>query len=151
MPIKTEADRQPFEHADAHVQQRIDNAQRAFSAELEEAKEELRQNFIGFHKKLAIEAMRRIVLRTPVDTGRARGNWRLTIGELPTEPTDQVDKGGGATIEDGIARLQLLGVGEVVYISNSLPYILRLEDGHSDRSPEGMVEVTLEELRQGIR
>jgi hypothetical protein len=38
------------------------------------------------------------------------------------------------------------GVVQVVYITNNVDYIIKLEEGHSQRAPSGMVSVTLAEM-----
>jgi len=44
------------------------------------------EEIVLFQKKIALEALRKLVKRTPVDTGRARGNWQVTSNSFPTEP-----------------------------------------------------------------
>jgi hypothetical protein len=97
---------------------------------------------------LFLEAHRRVVLKTPVDTGRARGNWQPTIGE-PAGGTneDALDKSGGATIAEGAGVAKQLKFGDTAYTVNNLPYINRLENGWSQQAPQGMVAVTVEELK----
>ncbi|HUS74348.1 MAG TPA: hypothetical protein VMY06_14915 [Sedimentisphaerales bacterium] len=113
-------------------------------------------------KKVVLEALRRLVEKTPVDTGRARGNWQATIGS-PAE--GQVGgnwpKTGGPpkterpplrpednqVIAKGLAALVGLPPFQVVWISNNLDYIEELEHGSSKQAPEGMLAITIEELR----
>lgn len=99
-----------------------------------------------FQRKIALEALSRIVLRTPVDTGRARGNWMVSIGNLRPRFSEKSDKQGQETISRGSAELIELVAFQDIYISNSLPYILRLEHGYSRQAPNGMVSLTLAEL-----
>lgn len=101
-------------------------------------------------RMLALEALSRIVLRTPVDTGRARGNWNVGVGEADAGfAWDQYDAQGQGTIARGQALLEGAPPGQVLYVTNSIAYILPLEHGHSKQAPAGMVAVTLAEL-QGI-
>lgn len=99
-------------------------------------------------RMLALEALSRIVLRTPVDTGRARGNWQAGAGS-PDATVNPVgfDKQGTATIARGAAILQAAEPDQTLYITNSLAYILPLEAGHSGQAPAGMVGVTIAELQ----
>ena len=97
-------------------------------------------------RALALEVVKRIVLRTPVDTGRARGNWNVGVGSPDSGYTDNVDEGGWQTISRGHAIIGGSGPGQIIYITNSLPYILPLEYGSSKQAPAGMVSVTLAEL-----
>lgn len=103
---------------------------------------------VTIQKKLVLEALRRVVLRTPVDTGRARGNWQTTIAEPSQAILDVTDKDGNATIQKGLAAIATLPPYQVVYITNNLEYIEVLEDGSSTQAPEGMVALTIQELRE---
>lgn len=98
-------------------------------------------------RALALEVVKRIVLRTPVKTGRARGNWNVGVGSPDSAYTDNIDKGGWQTISRGHAIIGGSGEGQIIYITNSLPYILSLEHGWSEQAPAGMVSVTLAELQ----
>jgi len=115
---------------------------------VEEAKAVLRHRSNQAVRMLVFEALSRIVLRTPVDTGRARGNWNIGAGD-PDRSINETgfDKAGAETINGGQALLQAAGPDQVLYITNSLPYILPLEHGHSGQAPAGMVMVTLAELQ----
>jgi len=86
----------------------------------------------------------RIIKRSPVDTGRFRGNWQFTInsaasGQLPTT----TDPTGGL-----ISASQGWESGSSFYMTNNLPYAERLEFGWSKQAPTGMVRVTLAEYDQ---
>lgn len=87
-------------------------------------------------RRLALDALKRIVNRTPVgDTGLARGNWQVTIDEPATGTLDVKDKSGGeaqARAKAALASLssdQYFGKFPTVWITNNLPYILVLEEG----------------------
>jgi len=114
---------------------------------VEEAKAILRNRSNQAVRMLAFEALSRIVLRTPIDTGRARGNWNVGVGN-PDHGVNLVgfDKAGTGTINRGQAVLAAAAPDQTLYITNSLPYILPLEHGHSGQAPAGMVMVTLAEL-----
>lgn len=84
---------------------------------------------------------------TPVDTGWARANWVPNIG-TPFEGNGEVTKPDFAAVAEAVGRQ---GSGEAslfdyklaqgkVFISNNVPYITRLNDGHSKQSPERFVE-----------
>lgn len=100
-----------------------------------------------FVRKLAGEGLRRVVLKTPVDTGRARGSWQVSHGSPAVGDPDRTDPSGGVSIAEGLAEIQQ-GTDPfgVVYITSNLAYILALENGHSGQAPEGMVATTIAEL-----
>jgi hypothetical protein len=118
-------------------------------SELDDCLDELRTVV----RKIALEALSRITNRTPVDTGRARGNWFVQIGDAGVEVSTTVDKNGGVTISRGAAVVATYknerGFPQIV-IYNNLPYIGRLEDGYSNQAPTGMVEVTVTELQVSL-
>ena len=100
-----------------------------------------------FSKKVAGEMLQKIVVATPVDTGQARGNWRVNVGSVDTNTTETTDRGGQGTISKGIATIQAGGgLGKVVYISNSLRYIERLNDGWSMQAPANFVGLTFQSV-----
>lgn len=90
-----------------------------------------------------------VVLRTPVDTGRARGNWVLGVGTIDSGTSAANDPSGAGAI-GRIAAEVAASRGRVFYVTNSLPYIQRLEDGYSKQAPAGMVKATLAALPAAI-
>ena len=100
-----------------------------------------------FSKKVAGEMLQKIVVATPVDTGQARGNWRVNVGSVDTNTTETTDRGGQGTIGKGIATIQAGGsLSKVVYISNSLRYIERLNDGWSMQAPANFVQLSFQSV-----
>ncbi len=97
-------------------------------------------------RKLALGALSGVVMRTPVDTGRARGAWMTSIGSPKGRETGVLDKGGTAAISAGVATIAQQKDFEQVVIENNVPYIGRLEDGSSRQAPNGMAALTLSEL-----
>ena len=101
-------------------------------------------------RRVALQVLSGVVQRTPVDTGRARGNWQTSIGRGPTSTTERLDKSGGAAISEGTAVIGGHKDFEQIQMTNNLPYIARLEDGYSKQAPEGMVGLTLAALGLGV-
>lgn len=98
---------------------------------------------------LAIDAA--VVLATPVDTGRARANWQVEVGQAPTGVVLKTDQGGGATIAAGQGAIETYnGEKGGVFITNNLPYIERLNEGWSAQAPAGFVEVAVDVGVQAI-
>ena len=102
-------------------------------------------------KKIAFELFTRIVLKTPVDTGRARANWSVSIGAPSGTISAATDKAGGATISAGVQGINgAAPAQQVIWLENNLPYIEALEDGSSLQAPAGMVEGSLQEVQTFI-
>lgn len=75
-------------------------------------------------------------LGTPVQTGHARRNWIPSSGE---PHSGEVDSDGD--YEAGLAAALAWKLGDgALWVSNSVPYIQALNDGHSKKSPAGFVE-----------
>jgi len=96
-----------------------------------------------------------IIKDTPVDEGRARGNWQASINAPILKDTDKKDKTGNKTSTEMYSVSKKFKAGTVFYITNNLPYIWSLEyggygrgdgatnkttrDGYSIQAPYGMV------------
>lgn len=98
-------------------------------------------------RKIALDVFTRVILRSPVDTGRFRGNWQVSIGSIPQGTLELNDKTGQATISKVQAETLNLKAGQVIYLINNLPYGPRLENGWSKQAPAGMVDLTVREYR----
>lgn len=93
-------------------------------------------------KRVEIEIFSRILFRSPVDTGRFRGNWFVDQRKV----TNDVDKSGEITVARMTEAVNASQVGGVTSYINSLPYSERLEFGYSQKAPEGVVRITVAEF-----
>jgi len=94
-------------------------------------------------RKVAFDVYKGITQKTPVDTGRAKANWMMGYGNVNYTITKNTSftpisppKGSGKN---------------VIYITNSLPYINSLENGSSTQAPNGMVNLTMLDIQRSIR
>jgi hypothetical protein len=85
-----------------------------------------------------------VIKMTPVDTGRAKGNWQCTIGSPANGENEQSDPEGAmrATVPNE--------AGAKVYLTNNLPYIQKLEYGHSTQAPSGMVRISIDRFAEVV-
>lgn len=124
-----------------------------FAAEIDHEFEMAMDLWRQIIENVALRALEMVVARTPVLTGKARANWFVQIGGAGVEITTEVDKTGAVTIARGASVIgtykQQIGF-PVITMYNNQPYIGRLEDGYSNKSPEGMVAVTIAELQAEI-
>lgn len=155
------------------IQQEVDR----FNRQVQAASRDLTERqFVLFHKKVHLEALRRVVFKTPVFSGRLRGNWQTTIGIPARGMLDRNSKrGGGVVAAEGAGKLALLQPFSITWITNNLPYgpvvelglypktvkrgsrvprrrggarfQVRSSGGFSKQAPRGMVAVSLAELR----
>ena len=116
----------------------------------------MRRMYIIVHKT-TLDMFSRVIKRTPVDSGRTRGNWQYAVGSPPSGVLDELDKSGSGVIS-GIAN-DIQGWDPVItaYLANNVPWILKLENGgygkgekttggFSKQAPRGMVKITVAEF-----
>jgi hypothetical protein len=100
---------------------------------------------------LAFEAVRGVVLLTPIVSGRLRGNWQVTTN-APAEGFDDSkrDESGQPTIAAGEAVIERAKPYEPIWLHNGVPYATYVETGTERMQPRAMVARTIERLR-GMR
>lgn len=99
-------------------------------------------------RKVVLDVGKSVVMKSPVDTGRFRANWQHSTGDYSPEVFDEFDKDGGPTIANIAASLSDSTAANVHYLTNSLPYSIRLENGWSKQAPAGVVAITVVEYQQ---
>jgi hypothetical protein len=117
-------------------------------------------------KKIIFDISTALVLKSPVGDpkywkrkpppgyvgGRFRGNWQYGTNAISHITTSPIDKSGSQTIGRIVGAVPKRVLGDVHYITNSLPYANRLEEGWSWRqAPQGMVQVTILEFDPIVR
>jgi hypothetical protein len=115
-----------------------------FKLSLERFGKITRQQATVIVRKIALELDNAVVMATPVDTGRARGNWFPSIG-APSAQVDisSTDKAGSASAARVVALVATAPLGSTVWLSNNLDYIEKLENGSSKQAPHGMVATNM--------
>lgn len=118
----------------------------SFSSDIEKIAKKLNQSIESTVRATALELFGSIIVGTPVLTGRAKGNWQTSINEPITSIVDRT----GET--ESIAELKNVAggsiAGKILWLSNNLPYIRRLEfDGHSSQAPAGMVRINVSRIK----
>jgi len=127
-----------------------------------------------------ISMFSKIVKRSPVDTGRFRGNWQISIDAPARGQLSTLDKSGKAqanpssnpagspTAVEGAFKVQKSPFPQSAYfITNNLPYGAKLEfggyplspkkktgktqNGYSAQAPNGMVRISVAEFERLIR
>ncbi|MDP2322569.1 MAG: HK97 gp10 family phage protein [Gammaproteobacteria bacterium] len=108
------------------------------------------ENAAIVHKKVAIDLFSRVIARTPVDTGRLRGNWQAGVREYAAGELDRLDPSGGETTALMVTAVSSAEPHAALTLTNNLPYARRIEyDNWSQQAPAGMVRVSVAEF-QGI-
>lgn len=100
--------------------------------------------------EIALETTRRITLKSPVDTGRFRSNWFVSVNSPNGMTTTQIRSAEQVVLEADVALGAVDNI-PMVYIQNNLPYANRLENGWSKQAPAGMVAVSIAEIENMYR
>jgi hypothetical protein len=125
---------------------------RKFKADIDEWIEAAENNLFEIVEVSCEQVIRDLVMLSPVDTGRFRGNWQITFNEPALYALNEYDKQGGATINAGRRALSTYvntrGVGITsIYFSNMLVYANALEHGYSQQAPAGVLGIVAVRLR----
>jgi uncharacterized protein CbrC (UPF0167 family) len=81
---------------------------------------------------------------TPVDTGWAQANWVPNIGSSHVGTVGTKESVTATAKEEGIAKvLALYKLPAIVFVSNNVPYIERLNSGHSTQQPNPFVQLSI--------
>ena len=141
----------------------------AFSIQLKERWKFSAEEASEVLSHIALELLRRTVLRTPVDTGRLRGNWIVDVDVQPGPAMsyEQAENAPGDLNGEGSINREaptILGwdplEGTTLWISNNMPYALKIEfgdilapsredgrkPGMSKQAPEGMLRPSIQEV-----
>ena len=128
-----------------------------FAARMDEVSSQILGTMDVTMRKLALVTDQVAVLATPVDTGRARGNWIVTLGEQAAASDNQrtKDKSGNLALEQarGALGVSLIGGGgrnqksgrfqsavKTIFLTNSVEYVTFLDQGSSRQAPAGMTQ-----------
>lgn len=118
----------------------------AFNIRLKEfGNKDVPKRHLTLQKRIALDLLNRIVFRTPVDTGRARGGWQVSRGG-PQRRLGEPDRDGSATVSRGESVVRALKPYNNLAIYNNVFYIQFLENGYSQQAPSGMVGISVAEV-----
>lgn len=134
---------------------------RGFSKRIKNIAKDVGVNSNSMMRKTVITVASAVVLRTPVDTGRARANWQTKIGAAADGLVTSFPQGSkGTTGMAAVAQATNQAVSEMqklkdtdteVSISNNLPYIDVLNKGSSKQAPAGFVQSAINAGLNAIR
>jgi hypothetical protein len=99
-------------------------------------------------RRVMLEVFKKIVMKSPVDTGRFRANWEVSVGGYSRDASEKKDKSGASTLNKIIMSVNSIPLsGQKIFLTNALPYAIRLENGWSKtQAPQGMVKLSLAEI-----
>jgi len=128
----------------------------SFTSDIEKFVKKTGANADKVVRNVVLDIGKSLVMKTPVGDpkywkskppkgyagGHARGNWQHSVGSRVIEEIDCIDKSGQKSIDRIEQSIPQSAAGLVHYVQNSVPYIKRLEEGHSRQAPHGMVALT---------
>jgi hypothetical protein len=94
-------------------------------------------------RKVSLDLFKRVIITSPVRTGRFKSNWQVAIGSIPGGVYETFDGRGSATIAKATAATLNAKAGDIIYLVNNLHYASRLEYGYSKQAPGGMVRIAV--------
>ena len=106
------------------------------------------KRFRLFKNSIAKQALDRIVDRTPVRTGRLKGNWVVGVNSIPSAvDVGKFDKGGeGVKTEGRIVIDSSSGLFDDIAIVNNISYFGFVHDGTERMAANPFVLGVVEEL-----
>ena len=99
-------------------------------------------------RRVTEELYCRVMLPSPIDTGRFRANWNVSYGQPDYSTTASTDK---ERIFSELAKVRTMPVGGIVWLTNGLPYAYRLEYGYSQQAPLGMIRLAVRALSDVVQ
>ena len=95
---------------------------------------------------VAVELFTSVISDTPVDTGRARGNWQSSESVPKGGTVDRLDPSGTSATAEVMAAISIDASDK--FMTNNLPYVNGLEEGRSRKAPAGMVRKNIARVRR---
>lgn len=99
-------------------------------------------------RSVCVQASTLVIKKTPVDTGRARGNWFAEINGVSAETSET--RTDTEAIAEAVSTAQKAS-GNIFTLTNNLDYIRRLEYGWSKQAPQGMVRLSIAEVQNSLK
>lgn len=99
-------------------------------------------------KMAGVEFFRQVIISTPVDTGRARFGWYITVNT----PSSAVPPEGKYAIPNIATHMNVgtITISDRIYVTNRVPYIGKLNAGSSKQAPARFVELAAARVQQAV-
>ena len=128
----------------------------SFNSELNDFTKKAGKNAEKIFRGTTISLFGRIIKRTPVKTGRLKGNWQIDVNKPPTgivsiDDNTPISQSSGVSTAKVITGVGKASLEDTIYMANNLPYAQLVENGnYSTQAPAGMVGVTAAEFEREI-
>lgn len=118
-----------------------------FNLDLASIADELEVDYNLLIRRFTFGVYSRVIRKSPVDTGRFRGNWIVSIGKPISSVFDATNKNASVFINNNPAKIDSFDLARdsELVIQNNLPYAEKLETGHSKQAPNGMLDISIRE------
>lgn len=119
---------------------------RRFEADILKFAEQVKIAPVLVVRKLSLDIFTDLLKASPVDTGRFRANWTLSVGSPNRRKLwAMADTSRQMQVQINLAakRVESATGAEVIYITNNLPYAERLNEGWSKQAPAGFVQLAV--------
>jgi len=99
-------------------------------------------------KKVCFDLSNSIIMDSPVDSGRLRGNFQPDINSIQNDVLEVDDKSGSTTVAKVSATTNKLQLGQYFTLTNNLDYAIHLEFGtakfgFSPKAPKGFIGINV--------
>ena len=121
----------------------------SFTSQLKAFTDKTEKNGDKIFRGTCISLFTNIVKRTPVDTGRLRGNWQTDVNKPKAGEVSRL--GQGAALSEVVSEASKASLGDSVYMVNNLPYAKKIEEGSSTQAPLGMVRIAVVEFERELK
>lgn len=107
----------------------------------------IRHDLSARRVEIAMETYRQLALATPVDTGRGRWGWYMTVGS----PSSSVPPEGFYGFPDLSGHIEGdLSVDGTIYITNNVSYLVYVNNGTRHIAPRLFVEAAVMSIRTAL-
>ena len=114
------------------------------AAFIAKVKADIEQVTVEKQRQIGLIAFSEVVQETPVDTGQARGGWRLVGGERSYNNPGPQPKGSElAPPKIELTGKQQIVLGESIFLTNGVEHIVYLNEGTSENAPPQFIEQSL--------
>lgn len=117
----------------------------SFSGDIKKWTEKTERAATFVFRGTALDIFSKVILRTPVKTGRLRGNWQCTLN---VKASGETNGNARSAISKTKATTGKAKITDSIYLMNNLPYASVIENGSSKQAPQGMVKVTITEFKR---
>ncbi len=123
---------------------------KSVAAQIRATAKKVQRNIDKATKATLMRVTSQAITATPVLNGTAKGNWLAAYGTPKTQYDLDIRDKSGAMAKGAVdAEIAILGGNNTVfYFTNSLPYIRRLEYGHSEQAPSGMLRNAVDQFHK---